>query len=241
MPSTSEPAPSSSARLERLAAEWTNNPHSKVFVQLAEEYVKAGQSQKAVVVLQEGLLVYPGYVIAMVVLGSIYQQVGEDAKAKAVLEDAVVLSPENLKAHRLLAKLYAAEGNTESARKSCTVVLMTNPLDEEINVIERSLPRIKKVPPPDPSVTALAGIIAEGSGSIHQAPSTAQSIKSRDQENETNISTAAAPIVTHPDELDTSSDSEFAPTMTSVIAKTKRVARLQNWLTGVRARRRTRA
>ncbi|MEX5214426.1 MAG: tetratricopeptide repeat protein [Nitrospiraceae bacterium] len=241
MPSTPEPDPSSSARLDRLAAEWTNNPHSKAFVQLAEEYVKVGRPQKAIVVLQEGLLVYPGYVIAMVVLGSIYQQVGEDAKAKAVLEDAVVLSPENLKAHRLLARLYATEGNTESARKSCTVVLMTNPLDDEIKTLERSLPRSKKCPPPDPSVTALAGIIAESGDSTHRAPSTTQRIQSRDQEDEADMSTAAPPIVRDPDELGHSSDSELDPAMTSVIVKTERVARLQNWLTGVRARRRTTA
>ncbi|HSE57624.1 MAG TPA: tetratricopeptide repeat protein, partial [Nitrospiraceae bacterium] len=191
MPGTPVPDPSISARLERLAAEWAKDPHSKVFVQLAEEYVKAGLLQKAAVVLQEGLLVYPGYVIAMVALGSIYQQMGEAAKAKAILEDAVALSPENLKAHRSLAKIYAAEGNIESARKSCTVVLMTNPLDDEIKTIERSLAKIKNTPPAKPLETASAEVGTDAGGPV-TAASADQAAKSSAKEEE-GIMCPAAP------------------------------------------------
>ena len=239
MPATPVPDPSISARLERLAAEWTKDPHSKVFVQLAEEYVKAGLLQKAAVVLQEGLLVYPGYVIAMVVLGAIYQQMGEDVKAKVMLEDAVALSPENLKAHRSLAKIYAAEGNIESARKSCTVVLMTNPLDDEIKTIERTLSKIKSPLPAKPLEPAASEVIAEAGVPVNQAASMDRTVESNEREEEANISTASPNTMTDPEKSGISADSE--PAMTSITAQAGKVVRLQRWLAHIQARRRATA
>lgn len=239
MSATPVPDPSISARLERLAAEWTKDPHSKVFVQLAEEYVKAGLLQKAAVVLQEGLLVYPGYVIAMVVLGAIYQQMGEDVKAKVMLEDAVALSPENLKAHRSLAKIYAAEGNIESARKSCTVVLMTNPLDDEIKTIERTLSKIKSPLPAKPLEPAASEVIAEAGVPVNQAASMDRTVESNEREEEANISTASPNTMTDPEKSGISADSE--PAMTSITAQAGKVVRLQRWLAHIQARRRATA
>ena len=239
MPGTPVPDPSISARLERLATEWAKDPHSKVFVQLAEEYVKAGLLQKAAVVLQEGLLVYPGYVIAMVVLGAIYQQMGEDVKAKVMLEDAVALSPENLKAHRSLAKIYAAEGNIESARKSCTVVLMTNPLDDEIKTIERTLSKIKSPLPAKPLEPAASEVIAEAGVPVNQAASMDRTVESNKREEEANISTASPNTMTDPEKSGISADSE--PAMTSITAQAGKVVRLQRWLAHIQARRRATA
>jgi tetratricopeptide (TPR) repeat protein len=239
MPATPVPDPSISARLERLAAEWTKDPHSKVFVQLAEEYVKAGLLQKAAVVLQEGLLVYPGYVIAMVVLGAIYQQMGEDVKAKVMLEDAVALSPENLKAHRSLAKIYAAEGNIESARKSCSVVLMTNPLDDEIKTIERTLSKIKSPLPAKPLEPIASEVVAEAGGPMNEAASTDQTVESSEKEEETTLHPASSNTMTNPEESGLSADPE--PAMTSIPAQARKMARLQSWLTQIQARRRATA
>jgi tetratricopeptide (TPR) repeat protein len=206
-----------------------------VFVQLAEEYVRAGLLQKAALVLQDGLLVYPGYVIAMVILGALYQQMGEDSRAKAMLEDAVALSPENLKAHRSLAKIYAAEGNSESARKSCMVVLMTNPLDDEIKTIERSLSKVN-TPPAKSLATASPEVVAETSGPMNEAGSTQKAVESSERK-EAAIPSPAVP--SHPisaKESVVAEDPEPATTYAS--AQASKVARLQNWLTHIQARRR---
>ncbi len=128
-----------SAKAQRLAKELADNPQSKVFVPLAEEYAKSGMLQRAAMLLEEGIQQYPGYVVAMVALGAVYFEMKEMAAARDVLEAAISSSPENMKAHRVLARLYATEGRTELARRSCTVVLMTNPLDEEIKNLERTL------------------------------------------------------------------------------------------------------
>ncbi len=67
----------------------------------------------------------------MVALGRAYDHLGQTAKARALLDDAVRINPDNLRAHRTLAKMYAAEGATESALRSCSVILAVNPQDEE--------------------------------------------------------------------------------------------------------------
>ena len=240
MPTSPTPDSSPSRRLERLAAEWAKDPHSKVFVQLAEEYVKIGLLQKAAVVLQEGLLVYPGYVIAMVVLGALYQQMGEDAKAKAMLEDAVALSPENLKAHRSLAKIYAAEGNIESARRSCTVVLMTNPLDDEMKTIERSLPKIKRTLPVKPSETAPTETVPESVDRVTATESIDRIVESRGDKEGATVEPAMPTTSEGPTESAVLADPQPL-TPHHITAQARKVARLQTWLTRIQARRRATA
>lgn len=128
-----------SPEIDKLAKKLAKDPHSKVFIQLAEEYVKAGLLQEAGAVLEEGLKTYPTFLTARVALGRIYYQLGLVPKAKAMLEEAVKMSPENLLAHRTLAQLYVQEGASEPALRSCSVVLSVNPQDEEILALKATI------------------------------------------------------------------------------------------------------
>jgi tetratricopeptide (TPR) repeat protein len=149
----SSPPPEELSRLseiQRLAALLARDPQSKVFLPLAEEYVKAGMWQEAAAVLEAGLQVYPGFITAMVALGRAYNHLGQTAKARALLEEAVRISPDNLTAHRTLAKIYAAEGAKESALRSCSVILAVNPQDEETLALKSVL---DEHPPDEPVET----------------------------------------------------------------------------------------
>ncbi len=117
--------------IDRLALALAKEPGSKAFIPLAEEYGKAGMWQEAAAVLEDGLKAYPTFITAMVALGRTYDQLNQPVKAKAILEEAVRLSPENLRAHRTLAKIYVAQGLKEAALRSCGVILLVNPQDEE--------------------------------------------------------------------------------------------------------------
>lgn len=119
------------AEIDRLALAFAKEPGSKAFIPLAEEYGKAGMWGEAVVVLEDGLKTYPGFITAMVALGRAYEQMNQPVKAKAILEEAVKLSPDNLRAHRTLAKLYAAEGAKQAVVRSCDVILSIHPNDQE--------------------------------------------------------------------------------------------------------------
>ena len=125
--------------LDRLAAQLAKDPHSKVFMPLAEEYGKAGMWQEAATVLENGLKLYPGFITAMVALGRAYDQLGQQTKAKAILEESVKLSPENLRAHRTLIKIYQSQGLNQAALQSCAVILAANPRDQEVRTIQSTL------------------------------------------------------------------------------------------------------
>ncbi len=131
--------PASALEIDRMAAQLAKDPHSKVFMPLAEEYGKVGMWQEAAGVLEDGLKFYPGFITAMVALGRAYDHMGEATKAKAILEESVKLSPENLRAHRTLIKIYQSQGLNESALQSCAVILAVNPRDEEALSVQSAL------------------------------------------------------------------------------------------------------
>ncbi len=128
-----------SMEIDRLATQLAKDPHSKVFMPLAEEYGKAGMWQEAAGVLEDGLKLYPGFITAMVALGRAYDQMGQSTKAKTILEESVKLSPENLRAHRTLIKIYTTQGQKELALQSCAVILAVNPRDEEARSVQSAL------------------------------------------------------------------------------------------------------
>jgi tetratricopeptide (TPR) repeat protein len=129
----------SALEIDRLATQLAKDPHSKVFMPLAEEYGKVGMWQEATGVLEDGLKLYPGFITAMVALGRAYDHLGQVTKAKAILEESVKLSPENLRAHRTLIKIYQSQGLNEAALQSCTVILAVNPRDEEVLSVQSAL------------------------------------------------------------------------------------------------------
>jgi tetratricopeptide (TPR) repeat protein len=125
--------------IDRLATQLAKDPHSKVFMPLAEEYGKVGMWQEGAAVLEDGLKLYPGFITAMVALGRAYDHMGQATKARAILEESVKLSPENLRAHRTLIKIYTSQGQNESALQSCAVILAVNPRDEEALSVQSAL------------------------------------------------------------------------------------------------------
>ena len=132
-------ATESALEIDRLATQLAKDPHSKVFMPLAEEYGKVDMWQEAAGVLEDGLKLYPGFITAMVALGRAYDHMGQATKAKAILEESVKVSPENLRAHRTLIKIYTSQGLNESALQSCAVILAVNPRDEEALSVQSTL------------------------------------------------------------------------------------------------------
>jgi tetratricopeptide (TPR) repeat protein len=149
-------AAESALEIDRLATQLAKDPHSKVFMPLAEEYGKVGMWQEAAAVLEDGLKLYPGFITAMVALGRAYDHMAQTTKAKAILEESVKLSPENLRAHRTLIKIYTSQELNESALQSCAVILAVNPRDEEALSVQSALggPLKRKKEPERPKPAA---------------------------------------------------------------------------------------
>jgi len=234
--------------IDRLALQLVKDPHSKVFMPLADEYVKAGMWQEAAAVLEDGLKYYPGFITAMVALGRAYDQMGQVTKAKAILEEAVKLSPENLRAHRTLVKIYAVQGLTDAALQCCSVILAVNPQDEEALSIQTQLGTSPPQRPPVKSSAVPIQVVKTVSETPAPPAFTPMGAKSTDPP-------VVDPLTAAPTLMETTlegirrSRSElageavgFSP-VTSVSAPSaplRIVSKLETWLRSIQVRRRDR-
>ncbi|HXC61302.1 MAG TPA: tetratricopeptide repeat protein [Nitrospiria bacterium] len=121
-----------SPEILKLSERLAEDPTSKLFMPLGEEYFKAGMLEEAVMVLMDGLKAHPGFTSAHVTLGKVYLEKGQFKEAKEQFETAIQSSPDNLLAHRKLVKIYSEEGAIQKAIQSCRVILSSDPKDEEI-------------------------------------------------------------------------------------------------------------
>jgi tetratricopeptide (TPR) repeat protein len=120
-----------SAEINRLKAMVVKDPRSKMFIPLAEEYIKAGMPDEAVAVLSLGLKANPFYTSARVMLGKAYIEQGLAEKACEEFERVVSVVPDNLFAHRKLGEIYLERGMKAEALKSFKMVAVLNPKDDE--------------------------------------------------------------------------------------------------------------
>jgi tetratricopeptide (TPR) repeat protein len=122
---------SSSSRLERLERIYEENPGTRLFLALAEEYFRGGQLEKAVEVCRGGLDIFPGYTSARVTLARSLIDLRQDPEAEKELGAVIANSPDNLLATRLLAGLLIRMGRTDEARLEVDRLLLLSPDDEE--------------------------------------------------------------------------------------------------------------
>jgi tetratricopeptide (TPR) repeat protein len=254
----------SALEIDRLATQLAKDPHSKVFMPLAEEYGKVAMWKEAAGVLEDGLKLYPGFITAMVALGRAYDHMGQATKAKAILEESVKLSPENLRAHRTLIKIYQNQGLTESALQSCAVILAVNPRDEEARSVQSALggPLKQKKEQERPKPTAPVTSILTQQAAAPSVPveSTAATLEARnrpDRSPQTTVepkSTSTDPLVRAAEPMETAlppheraTEPLAKPGLDPQAAETvvvpppsphaEVVAQLESWLRSIQSRR----
>ncbi len=120
-----------SLRLERLERIYEENPGTRLFLALAEEYFRDGQLEKAVEVCRGGLESFPGYTSARVTLARSLIDLGQDADAERELDAVLGNSPDNLLASRLFAALLIRQGRLDQAEPVVDRLLDLSPDDEE--------------------------------------------------------------------------------------------------------------
>jgi tetratricopeptide (TPR) repeat protein len=150
-------------KIQDLVARLNRDPESKIFLQLAEEYRKAGLLEEALLVCKAGLKKHPGYQSARVALGRVYVALGRQEEARAEFETVVRASPENLLANRLLGDVLALLGNSAGARERYRAVIALGPADNEIRDKLEALERGE-----DPRRVARMG--SEGAAAAAAAP-----------------------------------------------------------------------
>ncbi|MGQ0703213.1 MAG: tetratricopeptide repeat protein [Gemmatimonadales bacterium] len=120
--------------IEKLERRWEENPLGLTFAPLAEAYRKAGQTGRALEMLDAGLAQHPGYVPAHIVRGRCHLDAEERALAELDFLCVVELDPENVIALQGLADLAEAEGRFSDAIRRLEALLEVDRNNEEARV-----------------------------------------------------------------------------------------------------------
>jgi tetratricopeptide (TPR) repeat protein len=155
------------SRIEELEKRLAADPNSRMFVQLAEEYRKAGMLDQAIDCCEKGLKKHPQYPSARVALGRALLEAGSFDRASAEFEAVLKQVPDNILAHKFLGETYHRLGRLEEALKKYKVASTLAPEDTElgdrIQEVQAELaggprpspaPRPAAPPPPPPPVAS---------------------------------------------------------------------------------------
>jgi len=93
------------------------NPHSYIFVPLANAYLKTGMPEKAIEIAKEGLKEYPDFASARMVLARAYYDCQRLDEAKEESLGVLQSHSDNLLAYKLLVDIYLLKNNIEEAKK----------------------------------------------------------------------------------------------------------------------------
>jgi len=117
------------ASLER---QWKEDPRSRIFLRLAEEYRKSGEYEKAVEVCRQGVDVHPTYVPALVCLGRCMLELGQVFEAEQRFNQVLKITPDNPHALRGLGNIFFDAGRDAEALPFFEALLIHEPMDEAV-------------------------------------------------------------------------------------------------------------
>ncbi len=138
-----------SAEISRLTDLLQNNPGSRLFVPLAEAYLKSEMPEEAVRVLSDGLETHSSFVAARVMLGKIYLKKAQLPEAKIQFEQVIAIAPSNIPSLKGLAEIHKAEGRLAEVKTFYQTILKIDPGDKDAEAyLEES------TAPSEPFVTA---------------------------------------------------------------------------------------
>lgn len=162
--------PRDKATIESLKERMARDPLSRAFLQLAEEYRKAGRFEEAVQVCNEGLARHPGYHTARIALGRTYLDAGDLESAHQALTEVLDSMPENHLAGKLLAEVQLRLGNRAGAAETYRAILSHYPGDREVegllNELEHGEAAGTASPAPEPAGGPAPGIGSAACGEI---------------------------------------------------------------------------
>lgn len=120
--------------LRRLEAKVGEGFETRAFARLADSYRKAGALERALEVVEDGLLRHPEYLSAHIVRARTLRQLGREEASVAAFHRVLDLDPDNLVALRAVAEMAERRGDIERARRWYARLAEVDPLDEEVRM-----------------------------------------------------------------------------------------------------------
>lgn len=162
----------SETRIDDLRRRVIEEPGSRAFVLLAEEYRRDGRLGEALSTLEAGLAVQPDYLAARIALGRGQLEAHLVDQGIRTLERVVRADKTQMVAYRLLVGAHAERGDSASAQHALSEYALLNPQDPELQFLTDVAatsgapqsggdPSETHRPPPDSEPTAAAVVAPE--------------------------------------------------------------------------------
>ena len=119
------------SEIRRFEEQYAENPESFVFARLADAHRKAGNSARALEILEQGLERHPDYLSAHIVYARCLMDLGRAGEAAAAWTRVLDLDQLNLVALRELAELALEANQREDALRWSERLLQIDPLNED--------------------------------------------------------------------------------------------------------------
>ena len=150
--------PATVAAIRRQEERLARDPGSLAFAQLADLYRKTGRVQEAVAVCREGLLRYPEYTTARLILAKTL--IAQEAFAEALEELGAILklAPRDVQCHRLAAEAHRRRGDLDAAVRHLETAVALDPGDRESRAL---LPLLRATPDAGGEATGLARVLSD--------------------------------------------------------------------------------
>ena len=150
------------SELDKLQRRYEEKP-SQWFAALAEEHRRAGDVQRALEIVRQGLEQRSNYVSGHIVLARCLLDRGEDEEAQQVLERVLELDPENVIALKVLSEIAERGGDPTAARSWLERLLEVDPMNEEgQQLLERLAEAPEAAPSDSPPPSDLPALETEG-------------------------------------------------------------------------------
>ncbi|MBI3605935.1 MAG: tetratricopeptide repeat protein, partial [Nitrospirae bacterium] len=134
-----KPTGTLSPEVEKLSVKLEKDPNSKVFLNLAEEYYKAGMLDEALMILEPGLKIHPTFIGAIVLLGRIYSDQKKKKEAREAFEQVIKINGDNIVANKNLSLIYFEEKSFSEAEKCCNQILFFNSKDADAQALLKKI------------------------------------------------------------------------------------------------------
>lgn len=128
-----------SEHLSELRRRWEEEPSSRLFLQLAEEYRRVGRTDEALQVLEQGLGHNPRYVSAQVAKGRCLLELGRAEEAAVALRQVLANDATHLVASKLLVEAYILQGDALQARRQLEHYGTLSNADPEVETLRERI------------------------------------------------------------------------------------------------------
>jgi len=160
----------SSGEIEKLERRWAENQLGLTFAPLAEAYRKAGDPERALLLLQTGMTQHPNYIPAHIVKGRCYLDAESDGEAELSFLRVTDLDPENVIALKSLAEISERAGRIPEAMRRLEMLLDIDRNNEEAR---GQLDRVREV---FASLAAAPGSPPEAPSEMPASPARAEEL-----------------------------------------------------------------